>query len=317
MDRLNSLLDNITVERHDPTFRILSKVDGTVINPQDISSGEAELISLGIEAMAFAEELDQSKENFLFLDEPDVHLHPDLQGRLVRFLVGLVETYKFRIVMATHSTAILGALSSYGGTTVAFMQAREHRLAFEEINEIHRRVLPVFGAHPLSNVFNEAPILIVEGEDDERIWQQAVRTANGKIRLYPVACDSVTSMSDYEQEVRRIIGAVYEDARGYSLRDRDGSSGEVNDEPPVIRMKLGCRAAENLILTDEVLSACGLSWSEAKCLIDAWIENNPSHPKRDEMAAFRRPLFPRSAEKPQAPDAETGLHSAHGTDCTG
>jgi predicted ATP-dependent endonuclease of OLD family len=44
----------------------------------------------------------------LLLDEPDVHLHPDLQSRLVKFLVKLIDEFDFDILMATHSTSILG-----------------------------------------------------------------------------------------------------------------------------------------------------------------------------------------------------------------
>jgi predicted ATP-dependent endonuclease of OLD family len=70
-------------------FKIFSKATENEIQPAEISSGEAELISLGIEASAFAQELDVEKANYLFLDEPDVHLHPDLQDRLVKFLTDL------------------------------------------------------------------------------------------------------------------------------------------------------------------------------------------------------------------------------------
>jgi energy-coupling factor transporter ATP-binding protein EcfA2 len=293
VERLNGLLDNIELRNVDSTFKFFSKSSGNELPPGAISSGEAELVSLGIETLAFAHEIDPSKDNFLFLDEPDVHLHPDLQARLVNFLVSLVEEKHFTVLIATHSTAILGGLVDYQHASVAFMQPREQALAFEQIGPILKRVLPVFGAHPLSNVFNEASVLIVEGDDDERIWQQAVRTSNGAIRVYPVGCEGVTGMSDYESEVRRIIGAVYEDARAYSLRDRDGTEGAIADEAPLIRMKLACRTAENLILTNEVLASCGLDWQEARKRIEEWITANGSHPRSGAMVTFRDGGFDR------------------------
>ncbi|HEY5342689.1 MAG TPA: AAA family ATPase [Solirubrobacteraceae bacterium] len=293
VERLNGLLDNIELRNVDSTFKFFSKSSGSELPPGAISSGEAELVSLGIETLAFAHEIDPDKDNFLFLDEPDVHLHPDLQARLVTFLVSLVEEKHFTILIATHSTAILGGLAGYRDASVAFMQPREQSLTFDQIGPILKRVLPVFGAHPLSNVFNEAPVLIVEGDDDERIWQQAVRTSNGAIRVYPVGCDGVTGMSDYESEVRRIIGAVYEDARAYSLRDRDGNEGEIADEAPLVRMKLACRTAENLIVTDEVLAGCDLDWQEASRRIEDWIAANEAHPRYDAMVAFRDGGFDR------------------------
>lgn len=287
VDRLNELLDHITLQRSDPTFRILSKTTGEEVAPEQVSSGEAELVSLGIEILMFATELEPQKNNYLFLDEPDVHLHPDLQGRLVTFLVDAVDKGGFTVIIATHSTAILGGLADYGDTTVAFMKAGDRDLHFEAVTDIQRRVLPVFGAHPLSNVFNEAPVLLVEGDDDVRIWQQAVRSSSGEIKVYPVSCETISAMGAYEKEVGKIVTAVYDSARAFSLRDRDGKEGELVDEMPLIRMRLACRAAENLFLTDEVLSSCNLNWTEAERRINLWLESNTPHDRHTEMLAFR------------------------------
>jgi predicted ATPase len=94
----------------------------------------------------------------LLLDEPDVHLHPDLQSRLIKFLVRLAKDFDFTVMIATHSTAILGALAGAEKSKVTFMQAREKELVFEEIGEILRRVLPVFGAHPVERSVAARPL---------------------------------------------------------------------------------------------------------------------------------------------------------------
>lgn len=84
---LNSLLDNIKLAQSttDPAF-VVTSTDEKKVEAGEISSGEAELISLGIETLAFALELDSNKTNLLLLDSPDVHLHPDLQCRFMNFL---------------------------------------------------------------------------------------------------------------------------------------------------------------------------------------------------------------------------------------
>jgi len=161
VSKINSLLDNIEVKRHDMTFKIYRKGTTTELGAESISSGESELISLGIESLIFSKECVADKENFLFLDEPDVHLHPDLQVRLMHFLKDLVTENNFKVLIATHSTAILGALQTYADTHIAFMTFDQKEFDFKTISEVYRKVLPVFGAHPLSNVFNEAPILLV------------------------------------------------------------------------------------------------------------------------------------------------------------
>jgi predicted ATP-dependent endonuclease of OLD family len=89
------LLDNIEIRGDEQTFKIYKKNSDLEILPSNISSGESELISLGIECLIFSKELVEGKANILFLDEPDVHLHPDLQSRLVSFLKTLVENNDF------------------------------------------------------------------------------------------------------------------------------------------------------------------------------------------------------------------------------
>lgn len=285
--KVNSLLDNIEVRRADTTFKIFTRSTNQELDASVISSGESELISLGIECLIFSKECAPGKENVLFLDEPDVHLHPDLQVRLMRFLKDLVAENNFRVLVATHSTAILGALESYSDTHLAFMTFNQKVIDFKAISDVYKKVLPVFGAHPLSNIFNEAPVLLVEGEDDERIWQQVVRSARGRIKLYPCSVDSVGKMNDFEQEAQKIIKTVYDGARGYSLRDRDDGAETIDDLPPIIRMKLSCRSSENLLLTDEVLESFGTTWGQLKASIDAWLEVNTRHLHHSVMQQFK------------------------------
>ena len=285
--KINSLLDNIEIKRHETAFKIFRKDTETELTAQTISSGESELISLGIECLVFAEELMKSDENILFLDEPDVHLHPDLQVRLMRFLRDLACESSFRVLIATHSTTVLGALESYSDTHLAFMDFDQKNIDFKAISAVYKKVLPVFGAHPLSNIFNEAPVLLVEGEDDERIWQQTVRSSGGKIKIYPCSVDSISNMNDFEQEVQKIIQTVYEKAKGYSLRDKDDGEETIDDLLPIVRMKLSCRNVENLILSDDVLGDLDITWDQLEKRIDTWLGKNQDHAHYSTMQRFK------------------------------
>jgi len=295
VSKINSLLDNIEVKRHDMTFKIYRKGTTAELGAESISSGESELISLEIESLIFSKECVAEKENFLFLDEPDVHLHPDLQVRLMHFLKDLVTENNFKVLIATHSTAILGALQTYADTHLAFITFDQKELDFKTISEVYRKVLPVFGAHPLSNVFNEAPILLVEGEDDERIWQQVVRSSGGKIKIYPCSVDSVSNMNDFEQEAQKIIQTVYDNAKGYSLRDRDDGTEAIDDLSPMVRMKLSCRNAENLLLSDEVLGMLNITWDRLKERIESWLNANAQHPHFSTMNGFKNGGYDRKS----------------------
>ena len=294
IDQLNTLLDRVKLKRHDQKgFEILDRENENPADPGEISSGEAELISLGIEFLAFAREVTPNRTNILLVDEPDVHLHPDLQDRLTTFIYNVFTDKPVTIIIATHSTALLAGLSEIDGTSVAFMRRGEMEIRFKPVTDVARAILPIFGAHPLSNVFNQVPILLLEGEDDERIWQQSIRSSEGKIAAHPCNVGGIDELAEYETEVSNLIQAVYDDAQGFSLRDRDLAPEYIDDVGPIIRMRLSCRAAENLMLTDDVLDLAGTNWPSLQSSLEKWIESNANHQYYAKVCAFVKEGFDR------------------------
>ena len=287
VEKINGLLDRIQLIRSGSSFTIQNRTNGEQVQPNELSSGESELISLGIECLVFERECQPGKSNLLFMDEPDVHLHPDLQARLAKFIDDLTSGGNLTLIIATHSTALLGAMSEdFEHTYLAFMRYGDLDLTFARPSEAHRKILPVFGAHPLSNVFNQAPALLVEGEDDERLWQQVVRSSAGGIKVYPCSVNGIDQLSNFEKEVARILDAIYDTATAFSVRDRDTDPGELNNIGPVSRMRLACREAENLLLTKEVLASVGTDWTTLESRIKNWLENNVEHPHYSAMKSF-------------------------------
>lgn len=295
--KINKLLTNIEIIRSEKGhFDIISKRKpvGSKIDPINISSGESELISLAIECLTFEKSCSEDQVNYLLLDEPDVHLHPDLQANLIDFLLELLKRGKFKIFLATHSTAILGSLITIPEARFGILQNGETEIEFKPINEIYQTILPIFGAHPLSNIFNQNPIMLVEGEDDVRIWQQAIRSSGGELKCYPCSVNGMPNMPIYESSVKEIIEGVYDNAIAYSLRDRDSdSTDEISDSLPIIRFKLSCRNAENLIITDEVLSALGMTWNAMIDRIEKWLKTFSDHSKYSAMVSFKESGFDR------------------------
>jgi hypothetical protein len=293
---INQLLDNVRIARGDNSgFEIFSSNSDKRREPSSLSSGEAELISLAIEILAFsyAAETHIGRTSYLFLDEPDVHLHPDLQDRLVKLLVEAVSGKNIIVIIATHSTAILGALSYNENASVGFITSGQREVIFSQIGEALRRVLPIFGAHPLSNVFNKSPILLVEGEDDERIWQQAIRSSQGKLRIWPCQAGDIQSLDEYENQVEAIAESVYDNAIAFSLRDRDNAPYEIDDKKIVKRMRLFCRASENLLVSDDVMLLLGSNWETLSTAIEDWLTKYPEHPQFDAMLAFKKSNYDR------------------------
>lgn len=287
VEEINSLLDRVRIERHNEKgFEIFDRQTGEPTPAGQISSGESELVSLGIEFLSFRYEAENDKTNILLVDEPDVHLHPDLQDRLARFIVNAFEDSPVTTILATHSTALLAGLATIGDTSVSFMRLSDLELSFQAVSDIDRAILPIFGAHPLSNVFNQSPILLVEGEDDERIWQQAVRSSQGNIRLHPCVAGNVERLNLFENAARDVVESVYDNAIGYSVRDRDLDPEEIGNLGSIVRMRLSCRASENLMLSDDALNIVGSDWNAFTALVEHWAKINVGHQYHEEVAAF-------------------------------
>lgn len=292
MEQVNALLDNVKLVRGakaDPELR--KKKDNLEHSADKLSSGESELLSLAIEILSYVHQAERAenatKNKLLLLDEPDVHLHPDLQYRLMKLIVSATAGKNITCIIATHSTALLGALLD-SNAKVAFMGKEMTTLKFESITQQLQDVIPIFGAHPLTNVFNESPILLVEGDDDIRIWQQAIRSSTGRIKLWPCAAGDIQSLEKYETIAEEIIGSVYDNARAYSLRDRDDAPYEIDDRKHLTRFRLRCRAAENLILSDDVLEMLGSNWPKFQDLIKHWVKNNGGHPQVASLIEFSK-----------------------------
>jgi len=281
LDKINRLLSNISVEQVRAEF-VLRNTLGADIPADQISSGESEAIALASEIMYFFETVDINKFNVLLLDEPDVHLHPDLQARLAQFIIGEVDglppevRQTVALCIATHSTPMVCAFTSSDYTSIGTKHFDVNTVSQAAANGQLRKVAPFFG-HPLSLSLSQDIPLILEGEDDERVWQQAARSAQGRIRLFPILATSVDQQSELESFCAPLLSTLYDSPIAYSLRDGDGVSADLNPIGPVRRFRLRCYAIENALITDECLDILGTNWEAFKVAAGQWAEDNKEH----------------------------------------
>jgi hypothetical protein len=285
LEQINSLLPAVAMTRANRGFEISSKAGGRIQEDQ-ISSGESELIALAIEVLVFAREA--GTNGVLLMDEPDVHLHPDLQQRFIAFVKRTASEFDFRVVIATHSTAIIGAFTREADIRIVPVLRRD-QTDFQSFSysDICHSILPIFGAHPLSAQFNTSAPLLVEGEDDRRVIDQIVRSSNGRYIFSPCVVGSVNDLHEWEQWLNTFLPAIYDDPRGYSLRDLDDSpTAEIDDLKFVRRARLNCYAIENVLLTDESLYRCGQTAGSILAIMRSWINQQPGHPRTNDVAAL-------------------------------
>ncbi|MBD3649098.1 MAG: AAA family ATPase [Pseudomonadales bacterium] len=285
LDSINDLLPAIQMMRSERGFSISSK-QGEAIDEDQISSGEAELIALAIECLVFSR--DSTQDKILLLDEPDVHLHPDLQHRFMSFLLDLIAEHGFKVVIATHSTAILSGVDSFKDVQVVPMTARgQNDFSPFRPDDISRQLLPVFGIHPLANHFNARPILLVEGEDDRRVIEQLVRSSEGRYNYSPSVVGSVNEMTAWESWLDTVLPAIYDDPRAFSLRDLDDApDSSIDNIGCVTRARLNCHAIENLLLTRECLDSHNFEPQSFIGAINAWVESQPDHQSSSQLRSL-------------------------------
>lgn len=275
--QINALLPAINLFRSDRGFSITSKANQP-IEEDTISSGEAELIALAIEVLVFSRSAAANK--LLLLDEPDVHLHPDLQQKFIKFVETIAVEHDIRAVIATHSTAIIGAFTLGADLQVVPVSAKDQSEFVEfKHSSISEQILPVFGAHPLSTTFNKSPVVLVEGEDDRRVLDQVVRSGNGRFAFSPCVVGTVSDMGEWEDWLNRFLPVIYNDPRAFSMRDLDDSpQTDINDIGCVCRIRLNCYAIENLLLTKQSLQEHGFANDAMfKAELHKWAENYPTH----------------------------------------
>lgn len=276
LNHINELLPKINLERADRGFEI-SNNQKEKVSEDSISSGESELIALSIEVLVFSRSNQENK--VLLLDEPDVHLHPDLQHKFVEFVEKIAVEFNFRVVMATHSTAIVGAFSDGADLQIVpITDKNQTKFSYFKYDPICHEILPVFGAHPLSSHFNRTPVLLVEGEDDKRVFEQIMRSSQGKMNFSPCVVGTVTEMTKWEQWLNNFLPSIYDDPKAFSIRDLDDSEqADIDDIGCVTRTRLNCYAIENLLLTNECLEAHGYSQEEFCAKMKQWANLNPDH----------------------------------------
>jgi len=279
IDTINNLIPEhqIVVSKQNV---ISFKKNSAHLNVDHLSSGSSQVYSIIFDIAHFLinEENTSGKYIILLLDEPDAHLHPDLQYKLIQVVNELIKNNeKIKCIIATHSTSILSATTSFNkeNTEVCFLQSKDTEHNLFEINKILDDIVPIFGAHPLTQVFNEYPILLLEGEDDVFVFQTAIKSSrlnDGKdlIKLYPCDCGGIDNIKNYENLARNLLSSVYDSPKIYSLMDRDDTTTETLDEDTpikIVRSLTSCREMENLILSDQVLESIGSNWKDAEPIV--------------------------------------------------
>lgn len=268
---LKDLLPDFTLRviAEAPYFQ-LQRSDGTfVTDVNQVSSGEIGMISIAVDLATICGiwHLEDAPERVLLVDEPDTHLHPDLQEYLAAFLLKLSEKYGVQLIVATHSTTLLAALGYHGKDKTSAIYLNRSALPQKAIKFTKhlQEVSSCLGGHALMGPLFGSPLLLVEGDDDYRVWSQVPR--HHVIKLAVLPCDG-EELFKYQQTLEQIFESLRTTTTppaGYALLDGDKKLPTVNTKPQVHVpfLRLACHECENLYLADEVLGDFDFDWATA------------------------------------------------------
>lgn len=246
-----------------------------VSSVNNLSSGESEILTLALDILTVCAmwEVDKQEQRILLIDEPDTHLHPDLQQHLALFLIKILDKYKVQMFVATHSTTLLSALGYHGEdkTSIIYLNNYTEDQSAKKFDKALQELSTCLGGHALMGPLFNAPILLVEGDDENKIWSQVPRYNKVKIAVIP--CNGSTEVKNYQKTLEKLFSNLRSDQSvpvGYALLDGDKSvpnEDEHNPQKNIKYLQLSCLESENLFLTDEVLALLGTNWEDAKTKI--------------------------------------------------
>ena len=250
----------------------LTRVDTEEIirSVDQLSSGEAQLVTIGLDILTIASmwEVNRQQNRTILIDEPDAHIHPDLQVRFADFVFQIVDHFQLQVVIATHSVSLLAALGQFGGkrTSVIYLNRKKLEYAAQSFGSVQKELSACLGGHVLMGPLFGSPILLVEGDDDYRVWSQVPRHHITSFAVIPTNGDEI---KHYQKTLEQIFASLRENDEvpcGYALLDGDKALPVPNVPNPqknIRFIRLACRECENLYLSDEVLADIGTTWPEA------------------------------------------------------
>jgi len=202
------------------------------------------------------------------IDEPDAHIHPDLQVRFADFVFQIAKHFKLQVVVATHSVSLLAALGQFGGerASVIYINRKRAEYKAQRFQSVQKTLSACLGGHVLMGPLFGFPILLVEGDDDYRIWSQVPRHHIASFAVIPSNGDEIKKYQKTLEQIFASLREIDEEPCGYALLDGDKNIPEPNEDNPQRNIRfvgLQCHESENLYLSDEVMSDLGTTWHEA------------------------------------------------------
>lgn len=169
------------VEPNNNVYQFYLKKNNLEIEIDTVSSGEREIINF-----IFGLFLEQLKDGIVIIDEPELHLHPNWQKKLIKILKEETKNQNIQIIFVTHSSSFI----SYNVLNNIYRIYKENSyskciriddLLQDGNDENFRKNLCVVNATNNEKIFFANNVILVEGVTDEILFKKIYESEIGKI----------------------------------------------------------------------------------------------------------------------------------------
>jgi len=239
------------------------------VDIDDLSSGEKSVIQLFFPLLEnrihkLLDEIrgkagtESTGEVCVLMDEPELHLHPVLQGKVLEYIRAVSIKEKVQFILATHSPTIVENANSdelYLLRPSEYIQGEENQLVKIATDDERLSLMrEVFGS--TSNITAMRPILIVEGRKESKDSRSASDS-----RIYSFLSEKFNQLTIIpgggKNECKTLAGSLTDllrtfskDLTAYALLDRDL---EVSDPENSSYHYLPVSMIENLLVDPAIL----------------------------------------------------------------
>lgn len=169
------------IDRNNNIYQFYIKRDNLEVEIDTISSGEREVINF-----IFGLFLEKLKDGIVIIDEPELHLHPSWQKKLIQILKQETENQNIQILFVTHSSSFI----SYNVLNNIFRIYKDksfsrclkiNDLLQEESGNDIRKKLSVINSTNNEKIFFSKNVILVEGITDEILFKKIYESEFNKL----------------------------------------------------------------------------------------------------------------------------------------
>ncbi|MGV3612241.1 MAG: AAA family ATPase [Fluviicola sp.] len=198
--------------------------DGNRLNFDKLSSGEKEVVVLTFDILT-----QHPSDCIILIDEPEVHLHPELTFRLIKALKSIGERNQY--FLFTHSPDIIGNSLDNG---VHFIRPKSRITEGNQVIKVDNENLEGFSNIPniretIGMVSVGKKLLFVEGKNtsiDRDVFATIAKASKIDVAIIPSdSCSNINNMSLVTETLEKGVFGI----DLYMVRDRDGLTDEQID----------------------------------------------------------------------------------------